>query len=140
MAEGRARAAASCRHTEPDWVRFVRDPAEGAPIFAACRLLVKEGEPAEDPRAIACGYWGRQPECPLYEGPGSMASPPPAPAAPEAHDLPLSARQMAAARLSSEDYARHGPLTEVLRQRRRASGAALALLVALAALAAWLLR
>jgi len=47
---------------------------------------------------------------------------------------------MAAARLASDDYARLGPLTEAVRQRRRASGAALALLVALAAVAVWLLR
>jgi len=63
-----------CRHTEPDWVRFVRDPGEGFPIFAACRLLVKAGDPADDPRTIACGYWGRQAECPLYEGPGGSAA------------------------------------------------------------------
>jgi len=131
-----------CRHTEPDWVRFVRDPGEGFPIFAACRLLVKAGDPADDPRTIACGYWGRQPECPLYEGPATAASlaVAAAPAPPEAADLPLSARQMAAARLASDDYARLGPLTEAVRQRRRASGAALALLVALAAVAVWLLR
>ncbi len=142
MAEGRARAAASCRHTEPDWLRYVRDPGEGFPIFAACKLLLKEGEAAEDPRTIACSYWGRQPECPLYEGPAK-----PAPraaeamaAAPPAQEVPLTARQMAAARLSAEDYARLAPLTEALRQRRRASAAGLVLLAALAALAAWLLR
>jgi hypothetical protein len=131
-----------CRHTEPDWVRFVRDPGRGIPIFAACRLLVKAGEPAEDPRAIACGFWGRQPECPFYEGPAGRASPARAATAtaPEAPDLPLSARQMAAARLTPDDYARLGPLTEALRQRRRASAAALVLIVALAVLATWLLR
>jgi hypothetical protein len=59
-----------CRHTLPDWHRYVRPTGEALPIFAACRLLVKEGEPAADPRSIACAYWGRQPECPLYDGPG----------------------------------------------------------------------
>jgi hypothetical protein len=59
-----------CRHTVPDWHRYVDAGAETAPIFAACRLLVKEGEPARDPRSIGCAYWGRQRECPLYEGPG----------------------------------------------------------------------
>jgi hypothetical protein len=29
-------------------------------------LLVREGERASEPRAIACGYWGRQEACPLY--------------------------------------------------------------------------
>jgi hypothetical protein len=135
-------AMGSCRHTEPDWLRYVREPGEGFPIFAACKLLLKEGEAAEDPRTLACGYWGRQPECPLYEGP---ARPAPriaeaAPAAPPAREVPLTARQMGAARLSIDDYARLGPLTEAMRQRRRASAAALALLAALAVLAAWLLR
>jgi hypothetical protein len=59
-----------CRHTVPDWHRYVDAGAETVPIFAACRLLVKEGEPARDPRSIGCAYWGRQRECPLYEGPG----------------------------------------------------------------------
>jgi hypothetical protein len=59
-----------CRHTVPDWHRFVDAGADPVPIFAACRLLVKEGQPARDPRAIGCAYWGRQRECPLYEGPG----------------------------------------------------------------------
>ena len=57
-----------CRHTVPDWHRYV-DPAEGAvPIFAACRLLVKEGGLAANPRNIACGFWGHQQDCPLFEG------------------------------------------------------------------------
>jgi len=59
-----------CRHTVPDWHRYVDAAADAAPIFAACRLLVKEGEPARSPQAVACAYWGRQRECPLYEGPG----------------------------------------------------------------------
>jgi hypothetical protein len=61
-----------CRHTVPDWHRYVRPTGEALPIFAACRLLVKEGEPAGDPRSIACAYWGRQRECPLYDGPGVL--------------------------------------------------------------------
>ncbi len=60
-----------CRHTVPDWHRFV-DPAAGAvPVFAGCRLLVNEGEPVPDPRRIACAYWGHQRDCPLYDGPGA---------------------------------------------------------------------
>jgi hypothetical protein len=59
-----------CRHTVPDWHRYVDPAADAAPIFAACRLLVKEGAPARSPRDIRCAYWGRQRECPLYEGPG----------------------------------------------------------------------
>ncbi len=62
-----------CRHTVADWHRYVRPTENALPIFAACRLLVKEGEPAGDPRGIACAYWGRQPDCPLYEGPGVPA-------------------------------------------------------------------
>jgi len=58
-----------CRHTVPDWHRYLRPAEDALPIFAACRLLVKEGEPASDPRSIACAYWGRQPDCPLYDGP-----------------------------------------------------------------------
>ncbi len=66
-----------CRHTVPDWHRYVDASGERAPIFAACRLLVREGERSRDARTIACGYWGRQPECPLYEGPGAVARPGP---------------------------------------------------------------
>jgi len=62
-----------CRHTVPDWHRYVRPTEDAVPIFAACRLLVKEGEAAGDPRSIACAYWGRQRECPLYDGPGLRA-------------------------------------------------------------------
>jgi len=58
-----------CRYTVPDWHRYVVSGGDAAPIFAACRLLVKEGERAADPRSIACGYWGHQPDCPVYEGP-----------------------------------------------------------------------
>lgn len=63
-----------CRHTVPDWHRYVDPGAETVPIYAACRLLVKEGEATRDPRAIRCGYWGRQRECPLYEGPGGRGA------------------------------------------------------------------
>src|SRR3972149_2906835 len=70
-----------CRHTGPDWHRYVRPTGEALPIFAACRLLVKEGEPARDPRSVACAYWGRQPECPLYDGPGVQRRDPPRPGA-----------------------------------------------------------
>ena len=62
-----------CRHTVPDWHRYVDLSAEAAPIFAACRLLLRDGEQSRDPRAIACGYWGHQHECPLYEGPDATA-------------------------------------------------------------------
>jgi hypothetical protein len=44
-------------------------------MFAACELLVKEGEQVEDYRSIICGYWGRQPECPFYELMGQEARP-----------------------------------------------------------------
>ncbi len=64
-----------CRHTVPDWHRYVNPAAGAVPIFAACRLLVKEGEPAGDPRSISCAYWGRQRDCPLYDGPGGPARP-----------------------------------------------------------------
>lgn len=143
MAEPVGRGRASCRHTEPDWTRYVRAPGEGRPIFAGCRLLVKDGELADDPRTIACTFWGRQPDCPLYEGPARPAAPAVAAAAPAlpSMELPVTERQMAAARLASDDYAGRGPLTDAARQRRRASGAAaLALLLALAALAFWLAR
>ncbi len=59
-----------CRHTVPDWHRYVDSAGEAFPIFAGCRLLVKEGEQTRDPRSIACTYWGHQRECPLFEGPG----------------------------------------------------------------------
>lgn len=59
-----------CRHTVADWHRFVNPAADAVPIFAGCRLLVKEGEPVPDPRSIACAYWGHQRDCPLYDGPG----------------------------------------------------------------------
>jgi hypothetical protein len=72
-----------CRHTVPDWHRYVAGGEDASPIFAACRLLIKEGERASQPQAIACTFWGRQRECPVYDGPeprradrpaGSMAS------------------------------------------------------------------
>jgi hypothetical protein len=62
-----------CRHTVPDWHRYVNPTADALPIFAGCRLLVKEGEPASDPRSIACAYWGHQRDCPVYEGSGGPA-------------------------------------------------------------------
>jgi hypothetical protein len=126
----------------PDWARYVRVPGEGWPILAACRLLVKADDRVEDPRTIACGYWGRQPECPFYEGPGAPAVQPAAPAASESPRpaVPVTARQMAAARLTADDHAPRGPLTEGMRQRRRASAVFLGFLAALAMLAAWLWR
>jgi hypothetical protein len=64
-----------CRHTVPDWHRYVEaNPA--APIFAGCRLLIKEGERSSDPRAIACAFWGHQADCPQYDGPGKRNAAP----------------------------------------------------------------
>lgn len=60
-----------CRHTVPDWHRYVVAGEEAQAIFAGCRLLVRNGERARDPRSIACSYWGRQRECPVYDGPES---------------------------------------------------------------------
>jgi len=78
-----------CRHTVPDWHRFV-GPGEGhAAIFAACRLLVREGEAAQDARAIACAYWGRQEECPMYEGPRRQSGLAGTPADRESGDVPI---------------------------------------------------
>jgi hypothetical protein len=48
-----------------------------APILAACRLLIQDGDRVKDPRSIACGYWGRQQDCPVYEGPGQARGKPP---------------------------------------------------------------
>lgn len=127
----------------PDWAQFVRAPGEGWPILAACRLLVKDGEQVDDSRTIACGYWGRQPECPFYAGEGAVPAAPVAAAAPPGPpppDMPLTAQQLAAARLTADDAALRGPLTQGMRQRRRATTAALGLLAALALLAAWLSR
>ena len=59
-----------CRHTVPDWHRYTAAGAEAVPIFAACRLLIKDGDRIGDPRTIACDYWGHQQDCPLYDGPG----------------------------------------------------------------------
>jgi hypothetical protein len=58
-----------CRHTVPDWHRYVAAGEATRPVLAACRLLIKEGEPAADARTIACSFWGRQSECPFYDGP-----------------------------------------------------------------------
>ncbi len=63
-----------CRHTVPDWHRYVKPAGDAIPIFAGCHLLVKEGEPAADPRSIACAYWGHQRDCPLYDGPGAATT------------------------------------------------------------------
>ncbi len=142
MTGAAGRRAGYCRHTEPDWARHVRDPDAGVPLFAACRLLLKDGEPVDDPRTIACGFWGRQSECPLYEGPGRAAAVAPfrEPLFAPSLETPMTARQMVAARLSADGYARRGPLTDGLRQRRRASGALIGVVLALGALAFWLLR
>jgi hypothetical protein len=59
-----------CRHTVPDWHRYVAAKEDAAPILAACRLLVQDGDRVEDPRSIACMYWGHQRDCPVYHGPG----------------------------------------------------------------------
>ena len=58
-----------CRHTVPDWQRYVVSVTETPPIFAACRLLLREGERASDSRTIACSYWRHQLDCPVYDGP-----------------------------------------------------------------------
>ena len=70
-----------CRHTVADWHRYVDPNGAALPIMAGCRLLVREGEQARHPRDIACAYWGRQRECPLYEGPAGRIDLPPVPAA-----------------------------------------------------------
>lgn len=64
-----------CRHTVPDWHRYVTAGESAGAIFAACRLLVKEGERVADARGIACAYWGRQRDCPLYDGPETPTEP-----------------------------------------------------------------
>jgi hypothetical protein len=58
-----------CRHTVPDWQKYVVSVTDTPPIFAACRLLLREGERASDSRAIACSYWRHQLDCPVYDGP-----------------------------------------------------------------------
>lgn len=79
-----------CRHTVPDWHRYVDPGADVVPIWAACRLLVKEGEPARDPRGIACSYWGHQRDCPLFDGPGAVTRKPASSAErPAARDVPV---------------------------------------------------
>jgi len=84
-----------CRHTVPDWHRYVDPSADVVPILAACRLLVKEGEPARDPRGIACTYWGHQRDCPLFEGPGAMARTPASGGErPAARDVPAGTEAM----------------------------------------------
>ena len=78
-----------CRHTVPDWHRYVAAGEDARPIFAACRLLVKEEVRAADPRSIACAYWGRQRECPLYDGPESSPTGRPSPTGVVAVDAPV---------------------------------------------------
>lgn len=80
-----------CRHTVPDWHRYVAAEEVTRPVFAACRLLIKEGEPAPDARVIACAFWGRQRECPVYDGPESSLSGHPRPARGVAADTPAAA-------------------------------------------------
>ena len=63
-----------CRHTVPAWHKYVEPAGDALPIFAGCRLLVKENERARDPRSIACNYWGHQGDCPLFEGAKETAS------------------------------------------------------------------
>lgn len=80
-----------CRHTVPDWHRYVDPEGDAVPIFAGCRLLVKEGEPARDPHSIACAYWGHQRDCPLFEGPGAPARTPAGDAGrPASRDVPVA--------------------------------------------------
>lgn len=80
-----------CRHTVPDWHRYVAAEEGARPIFAACRLLVKEGERATDSRSVACAYWGRQRECPMYDGPESSPSARSSPAGSANADAPVTA-------------------------------------------------
>jgi hypothetical protein len=61
-----------CRHTVPDWHRYVETGEAAMPILAACRLLIKDGDRVRDPRSIACAFWGHQEGCPLYDGPGKQ--------------------------------------------------------------------
>ena len=80
-----------CRHTVPDWHRYVDPTGDRIPIFAACRLLVKEGELARNPRSIGCTYWGHQWDCPLFEGPGAMPrTQPGAVERPASRDVPVA--------------------------------------------------
>jgi hypothetical protein len=80
-----------CRHTVADWHRYVDPGGVTAPIFAACRLLIKEGEQPRDPQGIACAYWGRQGQCPLYEGPGGRIGSPPVTAGPSSSaEMPIA--------------------------------------------------
>lgn len=78
-----------CRHTVPDWHRYVSAGEVARPLFAACRLLIREGEAAADARTIACTFWGRQRECPLYDGPESSPSGRPVPTDGAAADRPV---------------------------------------------------
>lgn len=79
-----------CRHTVPDWHRYVAVGEDARPIYAACRLLVKEGEHAADPQSIGCAYWGRQRECPLYDGPESSPGARPSPTRAVTADVPVA--------------------------------------------------
>ena len=80
-----------CRHTVPDWHRYVAGGEDAPPIFAACRLLIKEGERARQPQSVACAFWGRQRECPVYDGPEPRRADGPAGSiAPGAADMPVT--------------------------------------------------
>lgn len=81
-----------CRHTVADWRRYLQGPEALPPMFAACRLVVSETEPAADYRAITCGFWGRQEECPFFE---SAAGGPRRPRR-QAESLPGEAGEVAA--------------------------------------------
>lgn len=83
-----------CRHTVPDWHRYAAAEEGARPIYAACRLLVNEGERAADPRSIACTYWGRQRECPMYEGPGSGPAARSGPPGSASADAPVGAEDI----------------------------------------------
>ncbi len=79
-----------CRHTVPDWHRYVAAGEQARPIFAACRLLVREGERAADSRSVACAFWGHQRECPMYDGPASSPSTRPSPTDTATLDVPVT--------------------------------------------------
>jgi len=102
-----------CRHTVPDWHRYTEaNPA--SPIFAGCRLLIQAGERSSDPRAIACTFWGRQTECPLYDGPGKRAPANRLPASP-AQDEPLPAEAVWPVRPpGARDWGRNSLIAVVL--------------------------
>ena len=79
-----------CRHTVADWHRFVGPGEPQTTILAACQLLVRQGEQAEDPRAIACAYWRHQEDCPMYDGPRSRPASVGSVGAPVSQDAPVA--------------------------------------------------